>query len=277
MAFEEETKQAKELALRAGAILLDHYSKPQRVNWKGPGDPVTAVDRAASDFLAGELKRMFPRDGILCEERQDDPARLEKSRVWMIDPIDGTVEFIAHIGEFAVMIGLAIEGILTLGVVYQPTTEKLYYAASGTGAFLEKGYVKTRLRVSSESNPSQMTIALSRSHRSPTVDLIRRRIRMGKDIISGSLGLKIGLICEKRADLYLHTDTRTCQWDTCAPEAILREAGGRMTDLYGAPLRYNRSELCNLHGVIACSGAIHDQIVEVARGVLGEESVSART
>lgn len=270
--MKEELEAGKELAIGAGAILAGHYSGSVSVHWKGYDNPVTAADREASEFLVTELKRLFPQDGIVCEETPDDRVRLTKSRVWMVDPMDGTKEFISHCDEFAVMIGLAVDGKPRLGVVYQPLTGKLYYAASGMGAFLEEGHTTIPLRVSPESDPAAMTIALSRSHHSRRVDAIRHRLAITQTLRAGSIGLKVGMICERRAHLYLNTSGGTCQWDSCAPEAILLEAGGRMTDLFNAPLQYNRHELQNSNGVIASSGTIHERIVEAARSVLRREA-----
>jgi|SRR5262245_7088391 len=268
LAMKNELEKAKELAVTAGSLLLKHYRGVPAISWKRPGDPVTAADRAAGKFLVGELNRLFPDDGILSEEGSDDPARFSKARVWIIDPMDGTKEFIDRLGEFAVMIGLAVDGTATLGVVYQPVTRKIYYAVSGQGAFLERKGDIRQLRVSTETDPLRMSIALSRSHNSSQVDLIRDRLGIEGTIRSGSVGLKVGMICEGCVHLYLHTGSRTYQWDTCAPEIILREAGGRMTDVYGASLRYNKPELRNLRGVIASNGTLHDRIIEVTTEVL---------
>jgi 3'(2'), 5'-bisphosphate nucleotidase len=265
--LKKELETAKKLVAKAGNILLERYRETPSVSWKGVDAPVTAADRAASELLVRELKRLFPNDGILSEEEQDDPARLSRSRVWIIDPMDGTREFIDRLGEFAVMIGLAVDGMARLGVVYQPTAGKIYYASANSGAFLEEGGARRRLLVSTETDPSRMTVALSRSHHSPQVDLICARLGIKETIRSGSIGLKVGLICEGRAHLYLHTGARTYQWDTCAAEAILREAGGHTTDVYGAPLRYNDSELRNLRGVIASNGTAHDRLVEVTKSL----------
>jgi 3'(2'), 5'-bisphosphate nucleotidase len=266
----EELEAARALAIRAGAILLEHYSKPV-VRWKERGNPVTDADRAASDFLVGELRRRFPADGILSEEERDDASRLSCSRVWIVDPLDGTIEFIGRLDEFSVMIGLAVDGTPRLGVVYQPTNEKLYYAAEGLGAFVTENRTTHLLRVSPETDPLAMAITLSRSHHSQDIDAIQRELGIQQTVSCGSLGLKVGLICEGRAHLYLNTKSKTAQWDTCAPEAILREAGGRMTDLFGAPLQYNTSEVRNLRGVVATNGVIHDRVMDAARSVLARK------
>src|SRR5262245_56280232 len=123
--MEKELEIAKRLALQAGAILMKYYQRGTTVDWKAPGDPVTAADREASQLIVSSLAPEFPEHAILSEEELDNPNRLERSRVWMIDPMDGTREFIEHRGEFAVQIGLAVDGVPVLGVVYQPSTNKL--------------------------------------------------------------------------------------------------------------------------------------------------------
>jgi 3'(2'), 5'-bisphosphate nucleotidase len=263
--MDTELEKAKDLAVRAGAILLDHYAHPPKVAWKGLNDPVTDADRAASDFLIGELTRHFPGDGVVSEEMADSEARLARSRVWMVDPMDGTKEFIARRDEFAVMVGLAVNGRSSLGVVYQPVSRKLYYAAEGHGAWRLFEGQEVGLNVSSESDPAKLVLAVSRSHPSRRVERIRRQFGIEQTLPSGSMGLKVCLICEKRAHLYLHMTAHTFQWDTCAPEAILTEAGGRLTDLDGNALVYNSKDLRNAHGVIASNGVLHDQVVAVAR------------
>ncbi len=268
--MQKELETARDLAISAGMILLEYYGKNADVEWKGADSPVTVADRAASRFLDGELKRRFPEDGILSEEESDDLSRLDRSRVWIIDPMDGTKEFINGLGEFAVMIGLAIDRISVIGVVHQPTTGKTYYAVSGSGAYLEEAGKSRKLRVSPEIEPSRMTVALSRSHDSMQVDEVRRRLGINRSVRSGSLGLKVGLICEGRAHLYLHIGSRTYQWDTCAPDVILREAGGVMTDIRGVALSYNLPEPRNLRGVIASNGPIHERIIEAAGQVMKE-------
>src|SRR5262249_17452778 len=159
-----------------------------------------------------------------------------------------------HRDEFAVQIGLVTEGTPVLGVVYQPTTRKLYYAAKGMGAFLDSAGAVTPLHVSEEQTASGLTMAVSRSHSSRRVEEIRERLRIPNVIRSGSVGLKVGILCEGRAHLYIHTGSRTNLWDTCGPEAILREAGGRMTDISNQPLRYDAEEIRNPNGLIASNG-----------------------
>src|SRR5262245_4958865 len=173
---------------------MKYYRPGVAVDWKGPGDPVTAADREASALIVKNLSREFPQHAVLSEEELDHPNRLERSHVWMVDPMDGTREFIEYRGEFAVQIGLAIKGVPVLGVVYQPTAKKLYYAATGKGAFLESDGTTTRLHVSKEATASRMTMAVSRSHRSARVDTIRQRLHIKNVIRTGSVGLKVGAV-----------------------------------------------------------------------------------
>ena len=268
VAMEKELEVAKKLAVAAGDILMHYFAQAVSVDWKAPGDPVTAADREANEFIVTGLRREFPEHGILSEEEEDDFVRLDRTHVWMIDPMDGTREFIEHREDFAVQIGLVTEGVPVLGVVYQPTTDKLYYAAAGSGAFLETAGTETTLRVSAEETASRLVLAVSRSHRSKRIEAIRDRLRITETIEMGGVGLKVGLVCEGRAHIYIHPGGKTKLWDTCAPEAILREAGGRMTDVMNNPLQYNTKELRNLHGLVATNTAMHDRVITVTQSVL---------
>src|ERR1051325_11884553 len=139
--YDREIKFACELARVAGAAILEHYEGPLNIRQKNYNDdvePVTQADTIANDLIVTGLKREFPGDGILAEESVDTKRRLEKSRVWMVDPLDGTNGFIDGNGDFAVQIGLAVAGECALGVVYQPLTGVLYRAVRGTGSWIER-------------------------------------------------------------------------------------------------------------------------------------------
>src|SRR5436309_257243 len=163
---------ATELARTAGAVLLRHYNSPflveQKVNALQETEEVTAADREANELIVDRLRNEFPADGILAEESTDTEHRLEKDRVWLIDPMDGTKNFIRRDGDFAVQIGLAVNGESVAGVVYQPVRDVLYRAAAGSGSWIEKkDEAPHRMSVSDRSEPNQMVLASSRSHRSP--------------------------------------------------------------------------------------------------------------
>ena len=266
--MDKELEVARQLAREAGKILMQYYRDGAKVEWKGHDDPVTAADKAANEMLVRELQRAFPLDAILSEEAPDDTARLTNERVWMVDPMDGTKQFIERIDEFAVMIGLAVAGVPRVGVVFNPATDKMYYAAHGLGAYLETGLTTKRLRVDPQSDLRQMTAAMSRSHHSPQVDRVRNALGITGEARSGSVGLKVGLLTEAKAHVYIHIGSKTNQWDTCGPAAILTEAGGVITDNYGAPLDFNTPNVRNMHGIIASNGTAHESLVQAVRDVI---------
>jgi len=266
---------ATELARTAGAVLLRHYNSPflveQKVNALQETEEVTAADREANELIVDRLRKEFPADGILAEESTDTEDRLEKDRVWLIDPMDGTKNFIRRDGDFAVQIGLAVNGESVLGTVYQPVREVLYRAVRGGGSWIEeKTEPARRMTVSSRTNPNEMVLASSRSHRSPRMERVVSTFQFKDEVRRGSVGVKIGLITEQQADLYLHLSPSTKQWDTCGPEIILQEAGGRLTDLFGDPLRYNGIRIDNRNGIIATNGAAHEMVIEKLKPLLRE-------
>lgn len=272
--YDQELQLALRLAREAGAAVLEYYDTPLLIEQKEDAshfEPVTQADRTANDLIVAGIRQEFPDDGILAEESVDTDRRLEKRRVWMIDPLDGTNGFINHDGDFAVQIGLAVNGHAILGVVYQPLPGVLYRAVQGSGAWIERtGFAPERAKVSDNTEPETMRLAASRSHRSPRMDQVVRAIGFKEEVQRGSVGVKIGLIIERQCDLYIHLSPRTKQWDTCAPEVILRESGGRLTDLFGAPLRYNSPEVKNSNGIVATNGAAHETVVKKLAPLLAE-------
>jgi len=273
--YKTEIAVADELARAAGAILLVHYNSPflveHKVNALQEMEEVTAADREANDLIVRRLAAEFPDDGILAEESVDTEDRLTKERVWLIDPMDGTKNFVQRDGDFAVQIGLAVAGEPVIGVVYQPVRDVLYRAVLGAGAWREEqGGKATRMTVSKRTNPNQMVLASSRSHRSPRMERVVESFGFKDETRRGSVGVKIGLIAEQQADLYLHLSPSTKQWDTCAPEIVLTEAGGVLTDLFGQPLRYNAVRIDNRNGVVATNGVAHEMVIENLKPLLGE-------
>jgi 3'(2'), 5'-bisphosphate nucleotidase len=270
--YDHELRVALHLAREAGAAILEFYKGPLQIEQKSSFDdrePVTQADRVANELIVKALRKEFPNDGILAEESVDTAHRLDKRRVWMIDPLDGTNGFIDGNGDFAVQIGLAEDGQCVLGVVHQPLTGVLYHAVRGQGTWIMRPDLKPeQAAVSDQKELSLMRLAASRSHRSPRMDQVVKAFRVKEEIRRGSVGIKVGLIIEQQCDLYVHLSPRTKQWDTCAPEIILTEAGGRLTDLFGRPLTYNSPEVQNRNGIIASNGVAHDRIVDTLAPLL---------
>lgn len=260
--FDREIAVAAELARRAGALILGYFGTGLSVDTKAADEPVTRADREASELIVKGLAAAFPADIIISEEAADDPRRLEPGhRVWFVDPLDGTRDFIRGRHGFSVMIGLALNARPRLGVVYQPHGDRLYTAAPGHGTVLVDDRGSRTLRCSEINDLTQLRLVASHSHRTPEIDRIKQLLGIDNEMNIGSVGLKLGLIALGERDLYVNPSSRSSAWDTCAPEALLEQAGGRMTDLYGEPLRYDRSELKNLRGLVASNGLVHDEVI----------------
>jgi 3'(2'), 5'-bisphosphate nucleotidase len=267
--LDRELVEAVKLAREAGHILLEIYATEFGVEMKGPSDPVTEADRRVNAFLTARLSEAFPTDTIVAEESAESTRR-GNGRCWFVDPLDGTKEFIAKNGEFSVMIGLAVDGEAQLGVVYQPTLDKLWRGVVGDGAFLEQGDKTWVLKPSDVSEPSQLRLVVSRSHRSAATDALVSRLGITQEQPSGSVGLKVGMIGERRADLYVHLSDRSSAWDACAPEAILRAAGGVFTDLDGRQIEYGVGVIRNHRGILACNRKAYDKVQPVVAQVARE-------
>ena len=275
--FERELETALRLAREAGTKVLEFYAleiiAEEKLGIDNFAEPVTAADRASSRIIVDGLHTAFPGDFVLSEEEVDDPSKRTRSdRVWITDPIDGTWGFIKKDGDFAVQIGLAVDGEPVVGVAYLPAHGLLYFGSKGTGAFVVKGVggEPIRLRASDNVEFSQMNLAVSRNHRSPKISRIVREFGLRKEIQRGSVGLKVGLVAEAVCDLYIHLSPRTKFWDTCGPQVILEEAGGRLTDLFGERIRYQISDVQNHGGIVATNGPAHEMIIARLRPLLNE-------
>jgi 3'(2'), 5'-bisphosphate nucleotidase len=273
--YEKELEIAEGLARKAGAVILDFYAKEivaeQKLSVDNFYEPVTEADRAASRVIVDGLQESFPEDAVLSEEEKDDPvARLTKKRVWIVDPIDGTAGFVKKDGDFAVHIGLAVDGEPILGVVYLPNFNFLYFAVKGQGSFVNKAGNINKLKVSNKDKISDLSIALTRHHWSKKMDRVLTEFQFREMVRRGSVGLKIGLIAETECDIYIHLGGRTKLWDTCAPQIILEEAGGRLTDIFGSKYRYDIEDLQNHNGILATNGTSHDEAVRRLNPLLTE-------
>ena len=276
--LQHEIETALALARIAGKRILRHYADgfvtEEKLGADNFSEPVTIADREASRIIVDGLAAAFPDDGVLSEEEIDDPAhRLSTRRVWIIDPIDGTSGFVKHDGDFGVQIGLAEDGVPVLGVVLLPAYDILAYAVKGCGSFtITHGGDPVRMLTSGCRDFPDMGLAVSRNHLSSRMNRIIEHFGFIKIVRRGSVGLKVSLIVDRSCDIYIHPSPRTKLWDTCAPQIILEEAGGRLTDLFGYELIYDRADLQNQNGILATSGPAHNQIVEHLAPLLKEFS-----
>jgi len=265
--LQEELTFAAELARRAGAVALEVYAGEHGVELKSEANPVTVADRRINELVVDALRRRFPGDGIVAEESPDHGDALTARRCWFVDPLDGTKEFIAKNGEFSIMLGLSIDGRAALGAVYQPVGDKLYRGVVGHGASLEHAGTTRALHVSTTATPSALRLVVSRSHRGSQTDGVVAALGITHERPSGSVGLKVGLIAEQEADVYVHPTGHTSLWDSCGPEAILVAAGGRFTDLFGAPIDYRSTQIKNVRGLLACNSAAFDAVLPAVASV----------
>lgn len=270
-----ELLTAIELSRKAGAAIMGFYEADYLVEQKNIGEnqsePVTIADKTASRIIVEGLTEAFPEDGILSEEEADTSRRLSRERLWLIDPMDGTKGFVSKNGDFAVQIGFAVDGRATIGVVYLPLHDVLYFAEENQGAYVVRGGNKPeKLNASNHSDFSEMTIAVSRDHRGPKMSELVRRLGVKAEIERGSVGIKIGLIADQTCDLYVHLSPWTKHWDSAAPEVIIREAGGDMTDIFGETLVYNSADVRNHNGLLATNGTAHKKAVAILRPLLTE-------
>ncbi|MQA88682.1 MAG: 3'(2'),5'-bisphosphate nucleotidase CysQ [Gemmatimonas sp.] len=265
-----ELATATDLARRAGQAVLDFYGSTDSVA-KAGGSPVTEADYAANRIIVEGLTSAFAGDGILSEESADSPDRLERSRVWIVDPLDGTKEFLAQNGEFSVMIGLAIQGRPVLGVVYLPALDVMYGAIAGEGAWVERSGTREVLRRDGLKGSAPRLVG-SRSHPDPLIEEIVAALGISDVVPCGSVGVKCSRIAEDQRDLYVHPVPYLKEWDTCAPEVIAREAGATVTDCRGEPLRYNKVEPVQPHGILVrapgCDGEVEQTVRRVYESAL---------
>jgi 3'(2'), 5'-bisphosphate nucleotidase len=264
-----ELDAAIRLAYQAGAVIMGFYQSGLVADLKAGDEPVTAADCAADEVIVAGLRAGFPHDGILTEESDDDLSRLAKERVWIVDPLDGTAEFLSQTGEFSVHIALAWRGQPVLGVVFQPAKRALFYATHGQGAYQVADGRTARLRVSEVSAPAEMCMVASRSHFPPFLEQARQELGIRTVNRLGSVGVKVSLVARGECDLYLAT-TVVKEWDFCAPHALLLEAGGTLTDMCGGPMAYNKAGVHSCRGLIASNGRAHAHIVGVLAPLRGQ-------
>ena len=240
-----ELALAKKAARAAGVILRGHYKREGlKVGSKGHDNPVTQADLEADSAIKKALRDPFPSYGWLSEETVDNEDRLKCRRVWIVDPLDGTKEFLRRNGEFTVNIALVEGDLPILGVVYAPVIGKMYFAARGTGAYKDDGEAIQRLNATRPPNATLRTV-VSRSHppQQENLECLSRSVQNCEFIAMGS-SLKFCLVAEGAADIYPRTGA-TMEWDTAAAHCILVEAGGVITDLDGNAVYYNKPELLN--------------------------------
>lgn len=237
-------EQIGDIARRTGELVMQHYRTGDfSVTEKSDDSPVTSADIEASDFLIGALHKMQPQLPVLSEEAIVPwQERRQWSRYWLIDPIDGTQEFIDGSGDFAINIALIDNFRPVLGAIYWPTQDLLYQAAHGFGAQRISALHSTPIHVRQLNDPSRDPVIIAISRRQPA-DRILSRMNPGRPLetlVTGSCSLKSCLVAEGSADCFLRVGP-TGEWDTGASQVIVEEAGGSLVSEHFAPVTYNRT------------------------------------
>ena len=255
--LKRELALAKKAARAAGEILRGHWRRGgYEIGSKGKDNPVTQADLEADRALKKLLHDPFPGYGWLSEETADSEARLECRRVWIVDPLDGTKEFIKGIPEFCVAVALVEEGEPVLGVTYNPITREMFWSARGMGCHLNSSPARvTRTRAL---HRAKVLASRSETARGEW-EVFHGRLKVSP---TGSVAYKLALVAAGKGDATF-TRSPKSEWDIASGAALLAEAGGTMTDIHGAPIRFNQRHV-KVAGMIADNTVLHEQLVKVA-------------
>jgi len=263
MSYNEELEFAVEIAKGASQIVMEHYKRGVDVRWKAKNDPVTDADEESTVYLIERIRQKYPDDSILIEEREDDKSRIQTLRTWIIDPLDGTQEFIDNRDEFTVMIGMIERGFPVVGAVALPVQNVVYAGAAGGGVFAYKENFERVPVTRKECNRiSEIRLIVSRSHRSTKIDLIKQRLGIQNEIPCGSVGLKMIKVIIGEVDLYIHPGGKLKLWDVCAPNAIANAGGVVFTDVTGMQIDYLSSDYYVRKGVLVAGKELHKKVLE---------------
>jgi myo-inositol-1(or 4)-monophosphatase len=252
-----ELEVATRIALEAGQVLTKARATGLEVRFKGVDDPVTQADIAADTLIRASLLEVFPDDGLLSEETADHPSRLQKNRVWIVDPIDGTSSYAAGRDNFAVSIGLAVNGEAVLGVVYNPAKDELIAGALGLGATLNGSSVTT----TSTSSVEAATLLVSSSEWRAGLNVLQPALPITP---ISSIAYKLGLVASGKADGTFTANARY-EWDVCAGAALVAAAGGIASLRDGSPLRFNQPSPRLPWGILAAGKNLHSPLLEALR------------
>ena len=244
--------------IEAGEKIREIYETDFEVNKKDDDSPITKADLESNKILRAALEKTgIP---ILSEEDADDKTRLDSENVWIVDPLDGTQDFVNRTGEFTILVGLVENHIPIMGLVYLPIKRLLYFAEEGMGAFCYDLQKWQGISVREVRDLDACLALVSRHHLSGKEKKILEHLGITDTLTVGST-LKVMEISSGRADVYLTTTNKMSQWDTCASWCVISEAGGKMTDMSGNELVYNTDSVNHENGLLVTNGFIHEIIV----------------
>lgn len=246
-------------AKEAGSLIMNYYKADYEIQEKGYHNPVTTADHAADAYLKESLLVARPDYGWLSEETVDSPERLSKKYVWVVDPLDGTKEFIEGVPNFVVSVALVENGFPIVGVLFNPVTKEIFIASKDEGAFLND----KPIHCITKENLNEMVILNSRSE-------TRRGLwapydgTFGELKPIGSVAYKLGLTAAGQADIFASLRPKN-EWDICAGNCIVNEAGGKLIDLNGNQRQYNQKNTLITSGLIAGEKEAVDKTFEILK------------
>lgn len=243
----EVLETAKSLACEASKEILSVYAKDFSVDYKKDASPLTEADKKSNELIVTALKEKYPECAILAEESEDNPDRLNKDWCFIIDPLDGTKEFVKKNDEFTINIALSYKGKPVLGLICIPASGELYYAVKDMGACYEKDGKTERITVSSRINDIRMV--RSRSHRNGRLDELIEKNGI-KDVRFMGSAIKGCLVAKGEAEVYYRFGY-SMEWDTAAMQCIVEEAGGIFRQMDDSEMTYNRVNCLNEKGFYA--------------------------
>ena len=244
----KELEIAKKAAVLAGKAIMEVYESGDfGIEAKADDSPLTLADKAANRIIVDMLRAEFPDYAILSEEEKDDLSRLDNDLCFVVDPLDGTKEFIKRNGQFTVNIALSYRHRTVMGVIYVPVTGEMYFAAKGHGSFMEVDGNVTLIHVSTDKkDKSELNMVMSNSHGAAEMDALIEKYGIRNHIKVGS-SLKGCMIAKGEADVYYRYGP-TMEWDTAAMQCIVEEAGGLLMQMDDTELLYNRKNSLNAKG-----------------------------
>ena len=253
-----ETNLAINSVIDAGKTVMKIYNQPFETKIKSDNSPITEADITSNKIIQKIISTSdYP---ILSEETKDNKKRLEKETVWIIDPLDGTSDFINKTGEFTIMIGLVRKQVPVLGIIYCPPQNTLYVAQQNQGSYQLAGEKWSKISVSTISDLTKSRTVYSRHHSEESERLFFKYIKTKKLTKRGS-SLKAIDVASGTSELYFTSTNKIKQWDTCASYCLVKEAGGNITDVYGNDLNYNIDDVNHQNGIIVSNGLVHEKVI----------------
>jgi 3'(2'), 5'-bisphosphate nucleotidase len=274
--LQPELETAFEAAAKAGRLILEHYQRFVAIS-DARADITTQTDRDAQEVILQTLHGAFPSDGLRAEEQTTTltQAPSKAARCWIVDPIDGTRGFAKKNGEFSVMVALIEHAAILLGVVLEPVANRITFATRGGGCWQSHGFASTANRCQVRSTERLADAILVQSHSRAPGGHSEMVVALSptKVIETYSAGVKLALVARGEADLYLNSYPHFNDWDICAGQILVEEAGGKVSGLQGELIRYGEA-VGQRSGLLASNSRLHDAALATLRA-LGASSSSA--